>query len=136
MPLPEENPLAAVPSVGPADLRSHPGDGSCLVQLYLRLTVAPDRVQDTVQAMRAVMAPARLHVDCAGVRLTADVENPTVLVYAEDWLALDALTREFHSPRFTRLMEMMESSTEPPALEIRFVSEVRGQAYVEAQWAR
>ena len=107
-----------------------------LVQLYLRLTVAPDRVQDTVQALRTVMAPARFHPECAGVRLTADVENPTVLIYSEDWRALEPLTREFRSPRFAHLTQLMESSTEPPTLEVRCISEILGLEYVEAQWAQ
>jgi quinol monooxygenase YgiN len=130
---PQDDALAAA-----ATIFDSPGPqaGRRMVQLYVRLTIAPDRVQDTVQALRAVMAPARFHPDCAGVRLTSDVENPTVLVYGEDWLALEPLTREFRSPRFTRLMEVMEASAEPPTLEIRLVSDIRGQEFVEAQWAQ
>jgi len=93
-------------------------------------------VQDTVQALRAVMSPARFHPECASVRLTADVENPTVLVYSEDWRTLEALTREFRSARFAQLAQIMESSLESPTLEVRLVSEIRGLEYIEAQWAR
>lgn len=128
--------VADVASSGPAGSRPGARKQERLVQLHLRLTVAPDRVQDTVQALRAVMAPARFHPECVGVRLAADVENPTVLVYSEDWQALEPLAREFRSPRFARLTQLMESATEPPTLEIRLVSEIRGLEYVEAEWAR
>jgi len=133
----EEHPVVtAASSAGPAGNGPDLGARVNLVQLYLRLAVAPERVQDTVQALRAVMSPARFHPECAGVRLTADVENPTVLVYNEDWRTLESLTREFRSARFAQLAQIMESSLESPTLEIRLVSEVRGLEYVEAEWAR
>ena len=133
----EERPVVTAASpAGPAGTWPDRGPRVSLVQLYLRLAVAPERVQDTVQALRAVMSPARFHPECAGVRLTADVENPTVLVYSEDWRTLEVLTREFRSSRFAQLAQIMESSIESPTLEIRLVSEIRGLEYVEEQWAR
>jgi hypothetical protein len=106
-----------------------------MVQLYLRLTVAPAHVHETIQTLRAIMALARQRGDCAGARLCADVENPTVLNYAEHWLTSDALNRELQASRFGRLLEVMETSVDPATLEFRFVSDVRGLDYVEAQRA-
>jgi quinol monooxygenase YgiN len=104
-----------------------------MVQLYARLTVAPDRIQEITQALRAVMLPARLHRDCPGARICSDTENPTILYYSEDWLTTARLDQEIHSPRFTRLMEVMESSTNAPLLEFRFFSQVHGLEYAEAK---
>jgi quinol monooxygenase YgiN len=106
-----------------------------MVQLHLRLTIAPDRVQETIQALRTVMQPARLNRDCSGVRLCSDVENPTILSYTEDWPRAESLIEEVRSTRFTRLMEVMESAVSPPVVEFRFTSEIRGLEYAEAQRA-
>jgi quinol monooxygenase YgiN len=106
-----------------------------MVQLHVRLTIAPDRIQETIQALRAIMQPARLNRDCSGARLFADVENPTVLSYTEDWPRTESLVREVRSTRFTRLMEVIETSTSPPIVEFRFLSEVRGLDYAAAKRA-
>jgi hypothetical protein len=79
-----------------------------------------------VQALRAVMQQARLSRDCAGARVCADVENPTVLCYSEDWSIRESLDHEIRSVRFTHLLEVMESSIDVPVLEFRFFSEIRG----------
>jgi len=103
-----------------------------MVQLYVRLTIAPDRVQEITRALRAVMSRARSDRDCAGSRVCADVENPTILHYWEDWLTPALMDREIKSSRFSRLMEVVESSTVPPVLEFRFFTDVRGLEYAEA----
>ncbi len=104
-----------------------------MVQLCLRLTVAPDRVQDAVQTLRVIMRPATMARACAGTMLSAMVENPTVLCYTEDWLTEEALAEELRSPRFTQLLNVMESAVSRPSLEIRVVSEIRGLEFVELQ---
>jgi quinol monooxygenase YgiN len=107
-----------------------------MVQLSLQVTIAPDRVRETIQALRVILRPASLDRGCAGTRLSAGVENPTILFYTEDWVTPEALNHQLQSTRFARLLEIMETSTVVPTLEIRFISEVRGLEYVEAECAR
>jgi hypothetical protein len=109
---------------------------SGMVQLRLLAIIAPDRVRETIQALRVILRPASLDRECAGARLSADVENPTVLFYTEDWVTAEALNHQLRSIRFTRLLEVMETSAVLPSLEIRFISEVRGLDYVEAARGR
>ena len=81
------------------------------------------------------MQQARLNRDCVGARVCADVENPTVLCYTEDWPTRESLDREIRSIRFTHLLEVMESSVDVPVLEFRFFSEIRGLEYAEEERA-
>lgn len=104
-----------------------------MVQLYVRLTVSPDGIQEITQALRAIMLRARADRECSGARVCADVENPTILSYTEEWATSEAMDREINSTRFTSLMEVAESATSPPVVEFRFVSEVGGLEYAEAR---
>ena len=103
-----------------------------MVQLCVRLTVAPDRVHEITQALRVIISRARADGNCVGTNLCADVENPTNLHYWEDWSTPAVMDREIRSSRFTRLMEVVECSTVPPVLEFRFFTDVRGLEYAEA----
>ncbi len=104
-----------------------------MVQLTVRLTVPPERIQEITQALRVVLSRARVDRGCAGVHLSADVENPTILYYDEDWCSEALMEREINSSRFTRLMEVMESSTAPPVVEFRVFQEVRGLEYADVR---
>ena len=104
-----------------------------MVQLYVRLTVAPERIQEITQALRAIMSRARADRECVSARVSIDVENPTVVSYAEDWLTAELMDREINSTRFTRLMEVMESSIAAPVVEFRFLTEVRGLEYADVK---
>ncbi len=102
-----------------------------MVQLLLRLHAPPGRSPQAVQALRSVMLPVRLDRGNVRAQLSADVENTDVLYYVEEWPAADDLVAEIRSPRFARLLALMETAAEAPTLEFRFVSEVRGLEYVE-----
>jgi len=97
-----------------------------MVQLILRLSVACDRRQETVTALRARQFPVQLDRRCAEVRLSSDVENQDCLLYTEEWPNLDDLIEEVGSDRFSRLLAIMETANAPPSLEFRFVTETRG----------
>ena len=84
-----------------------------------------------VQALRSVMLPVQLGSGTAHAQLAADVDNPDVLWYVEEWAETADLVAEIQSPRFARLLALMETAAEAPTLEFRFVSEVRGLDYVE-----
>jgi quinol monooxygenase YgiN len=101
-----------------------------VVQLLLRLTSRPGRLQQTVQALQAVMLPARLERGAAHTHISSDVGDGNVLCYVEEWPDVDKLNEQIRSPRFDRMLALMETAAEAPTLEFRFVSEVRGLDYV------
>ena len=101
-----------------------------MVQLILRLKVAPERATAVVKALRAVMSAARWHPGWADAQVDRDLDDPHALHYREEWLTAGDVAREVGSDRFSRLLELMETAAEPPDLRFHFVSEVRGLDYV------
>jgi hypothetical protein len=65
------------------------------------------------------------------VELCAELEQPTVLCYVEEWDEEEELFVQLRSERFSRLLEVMECASEPPFLEFRFVASRRGLDYIE-----
>lgn len=101
-----------------------------MVELLLKLKAPPGRLQQTIQALRSVMSPARLERGVAEAHVSSDVADGNVLYYAETWPEVAGLDEHLRSPRFARMLALMETAAEAPTLEFRFVSEMRGLDYV------
>jgi quinol monooxygenase YgiN len=103
-----------------------------MVQLVLRMAVPSGRESALSRTLRAIMLPAQLNRDCVGAQLYVEVGNASAFYYVEEWLTEAHLIREIRSPRFSRLLEAMESAGKAPSLEFRFVQNTRGLEFVEA----
>jgi len=101
-----------------------------MVQMVLKLRAPSNGTEELSRALRLVMLPARRDHACSSALLYAEVGEPGALYYVEEWLNAEDLAREVRTARFTRLLELMEAAAEPPVLEFRFVSEVRGLDFV------
>jgi len=103
-----------------------------VVQLFLRLTARAGQEREVTQALQKIMLPARLSRDCSRVELYAEVEQPDVLCYLEEWEEEEELFAQLRVERFSHLLEVMECAVEPPFLEFRFVTARRGLDYIES----
>jgi len=108
-----------------------PAKEGTVVQLQLRITSGPGRVQQTIEALRSLMVPAQLDRGCSGCWLYVDDMDPRCLCYVEEWTTSSDLEREMGSTRFTRLLSVMEEAPKAPSLEFRFISRTRGLEYVK-----
>ena len=103
-----------------------------MVQLTVRLTVTPGRSPQLVEALHMLMRQARRQGGCAAAHIAADVDEANAFWYVEDWQDVGALEGELRTERFSQLLELMEASPDPPVLEFRTITEVRGLDYVSA----
>lgn len=60
------------------------------------------------------------------VHLFTESEDSQRLCYSELWDTEENLRSMLRSERFTHLVELMEMSAEPPALDFRTISETHG----------
>lgn len=98
----------------------------------LRLkTSAPHRAE-VVQALRSLMRSARAEKGFVAGRLSGDLDDAEAVTYEERWLTERDFEDQINSPRFTRLLALMETASEKPTLEFHFISETRGLDYVAA----
>ena len=83
-----------------------------------------------LEALNSLTFIAGLDRGCTGCRISVDARDPRSFCYEEDWVSREDLDREILSERFTRLLSILETASEKPVLEFRFVSETRGLDYV------
>jgi quinol monooxygenase YgiN len=91
---------------------------------------SPERTGELIQALRSLMRPARAEKGFISCRLYLEADDANTIRYEERWDAREDLEEQVRSPRYTRLLALMESASEQPSLEFHFVSETRGLDYV------
>lgn len=101
-----------------------------VVQLLVRLTAAPGRVEDMLRALSSIRMTAHLESGCRYTYAGVDADEPDICFYLEEWADSNLLDRRLHSVSFRALLMLMESSIVSPFLEIRGVSEIGGLEYV------
>lgn len=78
------------------------------------------------------MRPARAEKGFLSSQIALDVDDASALRYEERWESDEDLESQIRSPRYTRLLALMESASERPSLEFHFIAETRGLEYVAA----
>ena len=97
-----------------------------MIELRLCLRAYPRRTQPLVEAFQSLARLARLERGCIEIHLFTERGDSRRLCYSELWDAEDNLRSMLRSERFTRLMELMEMSAEPPTLDFRTIAAIRG----------
>jgi quinol monooxygenase YgiN len=103
-----------------------------MVQTFLRIKTTPRKTAELVAALRSLSRPARAEkglISCTSYLLADDANT---VCYEERWESREDLEEQIRSPRYKHLLALMESATEQPLLEFRFISETRGLEYVAA----
>ena len=102
-----------------------------MVQLTVRLLVAPDRTDDIVRTLlRVVMLPAQQVPGCHFAQVYRRADEPQRIDYVEEWDDLAGLRPQLSCERFSRLLEVVEMAAEAPEVEFRSISETHGIDYV------
>ncbi len=97
-----------------------------MIELRLSLRAHPRRTRPLVEAFQSLARLVRLERGCVEIHLFTERGDSRHLCYSELWDAEDNLRSMLRSERFTRLMELMEMSAEPPTLDFRTITETRG----------
>jgi len=103
-----------------------------MVQLLVELTAPEGRFDDLLQALEAVMRPARLDRRCASASIWCAPEDSRLLRYQEEWVEAADFEREAQGERIGRLLELLELAEAPPTLEVRSIAGVQGVEYFAA----
>lgn len=105
-----------------------------MIQLIVRLVFAHERVDEAVIALRTVLLPAQLDRSCSFAQIEQRAGDARLITYVEEWDDESALRAQLASPRFRRLLELLESADEPPFIEFRSIAETHGLEYIAKAW--
>ena len=104
-----------------------------MVRLSLKLaTTAQDQLVKLAVALRPLLTEASLQPGCSICWIAADLFQPNILHYIEQWSAEADLLVDLSSGRYQRLAEVMEAAAEPPVFTVERVERIGGLDYVEA----
>lgn len=103
-----------------------------MIHVEVKLLASTERRAALVQALRSLMLPLEAAPGFVACHLFQDADEPNLLCYVEDWRTSADLDRQIRSPRYTRLLALMEEAAAPPELHVSFVSDVKGLEYLEA----
>jgi quinol monooxygenase YgiN len=85
----------------------------------------------TIGALRALWDTTCARPGCVGGGVFQEVGDPGVALYLEVWEEAAQLEVHIRSREYHRLLAIMETAAERPALRFNFVTETRGLAWVE-----
>jgi len=109
----------------------HPSSiGRRVILTILRLRTTSSRSADLVQALRLLTRAARAEKGFITCQTYLDADDPNAITYEERWQTREDFEDQVRSPRYSRLLALMESALEQPSLEFHFVSRTRGLEYV------
>ena len=100
------------------------------MRLEVALTAPARGADQLLHALRLLASPTRAEPGCLGCRVWTDDADESTVRYVEEWATEGAMRLRVRSPRFTRLLEVLESVSAPPEVQFDFVTETRGLEYV------
>ena len=101
-----------------------------MILTILTMRTSAPRTVEVIQALRVLTRAARAEKGFVTCHLCLEADDANTIHYEERWQTGEDFEDQLRSPRYTRLLALMESASEPPSLEFHFISETRGLEYV------
>jgi quinol monooxygenase YgiN len=83
------------------------------------------------RALRSLLGPIRVEPGCLNCHLYEDVEQPEALTLVEEWATSTDVERRLRSDEYRLLLQLMESSPEPPRVVFHTVDQSQGLERVQ-----
>lgn len=97
-----------------------------MIELRLYFQPPPQRTESLSTALQSLARLARLARGCLEAHLFTESSDPRNFCYTEAWDTEEDLCSMLRSEHFTRLAELMETAVEPPKLDFRTITAIRG----------
>jgi quinol monooxygenase YgiN len=103
-----------------------------MILVTLKIVVPPGQRARVAELFATLAGPVRVEPGCLSCGLFQDASDGDEFLYVEEWETPEQLERHMRSPRYERVLVMMEASDRPPVLRYCSVADVRGLEYLEA----
>ena len=97
-----------------------------MIELRLSLQTSAPRAEALRTALQSLARLARLARGCLEAHVFTENHDSQSLCYTEAWDTEDHLCAMLRSEHFTRLAELMETAVQPPMLDFRTITAIRG----------
>lgn len=101
-----------------------------MIYANLKIVAPPNRSIAILNALRLQIGPTQVQPGCIRCELCQDALDPNIIFYREEWNCWSDLEKHIRSDRFSRILDLMETSERPPDLTFQDVTEIRGMEYV------
>ena len=102
-----------------------------MVRVCLTIVSRGSEASSAVVALRHSMVQAQKTRGCVRCQLSADLTDPDVLHYVEEWASEPDLRSGIRAERLLRLIAAIESATAQPEFSIEFFTRSAGLDYIE-----
>jgi quinol monooxygenase YgiN len=89
-----------------------------MIQATLRMNFAPQKFEEAIQILQAIIERTKAEVGCMSCSVFQDRGNEGLIIYEEKWRNYDDLQRHLRSDEYQNILLVMEMATKKP--EIRF----------------
>jgi len=84
------------------------------IRVVARLTARPDRVDETLEALTALIAPTRAEDGCILYELSQNNDDPTDFTFVEEWTTDAALDAHLQSDHIRKLQSQADDLLSAP----------------------
>ena len=84
------------------------------IRVVARLTARPDRVDETLEALTALIAPTRAEDGCILYELSHNNDDPTDFTFVEEWTTDAALDAHLESDHIRKLQSQADDLLSAP----------------------
>ncbi len=99
--------------------------------MTLNWHVPAGEARPITEALHALMVAARTERGYVNCSVSAELGDLAKVRYCEEWRTEEDLQRQVTSPRFAKLAELVERSSEQPDVQFHLTNSVRGLDYAQ-----
>ena len=103
-----------------------------MITATYKLVAPVGRENEMIRALRIFKGPTEARPECRWCTISQDVDDPSVIIYVEEWLADKALQNHIRSDRYQLLLSIIEMSAIAPEIKFRTTMQTRGLEFIEA----
>jgi quinol monooxygenase YgiN len=97
-----------------------------MILASVTIIAATGQREELLRALRSLLGPIRVEPGCLSCHLYQDVEQPEALTLVEEWASPTDVERRLRSDEYRLLLQLMESSPEPPKVAFHVVEQTQG----------
>lgn len=103
-----------------------------MITAYYKIVTSAENKEVILEALHTFMGPTEVKPGCVRCSISQNVDEPSSIIYTEEWQAEADLANHVRSPRYLQLLAIIDLSTCEPEVKFYTTTEIKGMEYIEA----